>query len=179
MRILVLIVMAALAGSCSCERKPEKDPAPSAEATVEAKAEAGGDGAAEAAKMEEAIQLQEDRQAVMSRAVSGLHSYLGLAAAKNWPKADAFWVGGKPPPRPDDHAFRAMAIEGLRSMRINNDPPVPLDQESPPRALEIPVTLRVRREDGTRELKGWYRMRRKIDSDDWEITSASMQLTLD
>ena len=175
MRILVLIVMAALAGSCSCQRKPEKDPAPSA--AVEAKAEAGGDAAIEAARMQEAIQLQEDRQAVMSRAVSGLHSYLGLAAAKNWPKADAFWVGGKPPPRPDDHAFRA--IEGLRSMRINNDSPIPLDQESPPRALEIPVTLRVRREDGTRELKGWYRMRRKIDSDDWEITSASMQLTLD
>ena len=175
MRILVLIVMAALAGSCSCQRKPEKNQAPLAGATAEA--EASADAAVEAARMQAAIQLQEDQRAAVSRAVSGLHSYLGLAAVKNWPKADAFWVGGKPPPRPDDHAFRA--IEGLRSMRINNDSPIPLDQESPPRALEIPVTLRVRRDDGTRELKGWYRMRRKIDSDDWEITSASMQPTLD
>jgi hypothetical protein len=174
MRMLILLALAMLAGSCSCQRDPDADATPPEPAAATAEpAQAAPAGSPEAADLEAARRSA----ALISNAVSGLHSYLGAAAAKDWTKADAFWAGGRPPPRPDDYALRA--IEDLRSMRINNDRPVPLDQESPPRALEIPVTLRMRREDGTRELKGWYRLRRKIDSDDWEITSASLQPTLD
>lgn len=64
-------------------------------------------------------------------------------------------------------------------MRINTDVPVPLDDDSPPRAVEIPVILRVRGGNGISEIKGWYRLRRKISGDGWEITSASMRPSLD
>ena len=70
-------------------------------------------------------------------------------------------------------------IEDLGSMRITNRAPEPLDQEIPTRAVEIPVVLRVRKSDGIHEIKGWYRLRRKITDDGWEITSASMRPSLD
>jgi hypothetical protein len=113
----------------------------------------------------------------MSNAVSTTHAYLGAIAGKDWAKADAYWVGGKPPPRPDDYAVRG--IEDLRSLRINNDQPKPLDSESPPRSVEVPVTLRVRKESGIYEIRGWYRLRRKVAGDGWEITSASMRPSMD
>jgi hypothetical protein len=67
------------------------------------------------------------------------------------------------------------SIEQLRSMRINNDAPKALDQESPSKSVEIPVTVRVRKDSGIYEISGWYRLQRKVEGDGWEITSASLQ----
>jgi hypothetical protein len=37
----------------------------------------------------------------------------------------------------------------------------------------------VRGDGGIREITGWYRLRRKVSDDGWEITSASMRPSLD
>ena len=109
----------------------------------------------------------------MAEAVSTLHAYLGVVAGKDWDKANAYWSGGKPPPREDDYAVRG--IEDLRSMRIKNEAPKPLDDESPSKSIEIPVSLRVRKDNGMYEINGWYRLQRKATGDGWEIASASLQ----
>jgi hypothetical protein len=127
--------------------------------------------------MQAQAQAQANNAAALSLAASTVHAYLAAAAGKDWDKADAYWVGGKPPPQPDDYSVRS--LQDLGSMRINNEAPKPLDEEMPTRAVEIPVVLRVRKSDGIHEIKGWYRLRRKIGDDGWEITSASMRPSLD
>ena len=70
-------------------------------------------------------------------------------------------------------------MHGLRSMQIQNDAPRALDRESPPRAFEIPVRLRLDTVDGPARVQGWYRLRAGIDGQGWEITSASLHPVLD
>lgn len=113
----------------------------------------------------------------MSEAAATLHAYLAVVAGKDWEKADAYWSDGKPLPREDDYAVRG--IEDLRSMRINNEAPRPLDRESPSKHVEIPVSLRVSKDTGVYGINGWYRLRRKVDGEGWEIDSASLQPSLD
>lgn len=105
-----------------------------------------------------------------------VHAYLGAVASQDLERANAYWTGGKPPPRPDDQALRA--IEGLRAIRINNTIPTNLDQESPPRALQVPVVLRISHAEGSSEMTGSYRVRRKVDGQGWEITSADLRTRL-
>jgi len=170
-----IIGLVALVGGCSCDRTPDAETSPAGiAAPVDASVHASP---AIPVPLDPAVVAAQAKATAASSAVSSVHAYLGAVAGKDWKRADAFWTGGKPPPRPDDHALRA--VEDLRSMRINNDSPTFLDEEAPPRALEVPVTLRVRSEAGVSELKGWYRLRRRIDSEGWEITSASLQPTLD
>ena len=173
MRGLLPIVIALLLGSCSCHRQADVEAA-SAPATQAAPTQDPAGPEVAASKPEDA---SAKNSANLSQAASTLHAYLAVVAGKDWGKADAYWVGGKAPPRPDDYAVRG--IEDLGSMRINNQAPEPLDEESPTRAVEIPVTLRVRGKEGIREISGWYRLRRKVSDDGWEITSASMRPSLD
>ncbi len=110
-------------------------------------------------------------------AVSNVHSYVRAAAARDWAAADAFWIDGKAPARPGDEVLRG--IGDMRALRITNEVPTSLDQESPPRSLEIPVVLRVTDGAGRRELKGWYRVRREVHSNEWKLTSASLAPAFD
>ncbi|PPU94849.1 hypothetical protein XpopCFBP1817_09445 [Xanthomonas populi] len=90
--------------------------------------------------------------------------------------ADALWTGGRPSPMPDDAALRS--IGNIQSMRINNDPPIALDQQHPPQLIEVPVQLTVRTTTGTQRLVGAYRLKPRVGSDTWEIYSATLQPVL-
>lgn len=166
-----------LLGGCSCGRQPDAEPA--AGTAASGQAAPAQDPAAAATSQATAMQAQTQASnaEALSQAASTVHAYLAAVAGKDWNKADAYWVGGKPPPQPDDYSVRN--LQDLGSMRINNEAPKPLDEEMPTRAVEIPVVLRVRKSDGIHEIKGWYRLRRKIGDDGWEITSASMRPSLD
>ena len=67
----------------------------------------------------------------------------------------------------------------IRTLRVDNQAAIALDQEDPPRSLEIPVRLRLGTGQGNRILLGWYRMRPRVDGTGWEITSASLQPAID
>ena len=173
MRTMMLVVVALLIGGCSCSRQPEPEPAPLATTPEQP---AATDSTVDSAAVSAQAKAAEVQARAMQEAVSTLHSYLGVVAGKDWGKADAYWSGGKPPPREDDYAVRG--IEDLRSMRIDNGAPKPLDAGTPSRFIEIPVSLRVRKDTGIYEIKGWYRLQRKATGDGWEIASASMQPTM-
>jgi hypothetical protein len=174
MRGPLLLTTVLLLGGCSCSRQPVADPAANTAASNQA---TPVQDPATAASQTAKAQALASNAASLSQAASTVHAYLAAAAGKDWTKADAYWVGGKPPPQPDDYSVRG--LQDLGSMRINNEAPKPLDEEIPTRAVEIPVVLRVRKSDGIHEIKGWYRLRRKITDDGWEITSASMRPSLD
>lgn len=170
MRVMMLVVVALLMGGCSCSRQPDPEPVPPATTPEQPVA---ADNTVDPATASAETQAAEIQARAMSEAVSTLHSYLAVVAGKDWDKANAYWSGGKPPPREDDYAVRG--IEDLRSMRINNEAPKPLDDESPSEFIEIPVSLRIRKDSGIYEVNGWYRLQRKATDDGWEITSASLQ----
>ena len=172
MRAMVLAVVALLMGGCSCSRQPDPEPAPPATMPEQPVAVAADNTVDPAAALAE-TQTAEIQARAIAEAVSTLHAYLAVVAGKDWDKANAYWSGGKPPPREDDYAVRG--IEDLRSMRINNEPPKPLDRESPSKYIEIPVSLRVRKDSGIYEINGWYRLQRRAADDGWEIASASLQ----
>lgn len=111
------------------------------------------------------------------QAASTLHAYLGAVPGSDRSRADAYWSGGTPGKPAGDALLRG--IPDLRGMRILNDAPVALDRQSPPRAYEIPVNLRLQTGSGQIRLQGWYRLRARIDGQGWEITSASLQPALD
>ncbi len=157
--------------SCSCEREADSLGQLPPEDTGQQVAKA-----AQAPSENDPIDGDLIAQSEMVRgAVSDVHAYIRAAAGKDWEAADAFWVGGKAPTRPGDQVLRQ--LEGLQAMRITNQPPVHLDEQSPPDALEIPVVLRINDSGGSREITGWYRTRR--DGEGWKITSASLAPSLD
>ncbi|UNK56921.1 hypothetical protein MNQ95_12310 [Pseudoxanthomonas daejeonensis] len=159
----------------SCQRHPAAetpaviapDAAPSY-AGAATPADAGAPGAAAA-----------DRATATAaeQAASALHAYLGALPGADRSRADAYWTGGNPGTPAGDALLRG--IPDLRSMRILNDAPVALDRQSPPRAFEIPVRLRLETGTGQARLQGWYRLRTRIEGQGWEITSASLQPALD
>ena len=113
-----------------------------------------------------------------THAASSLHAYLGALPGKDTARADAWWAGGDPGTPPGDALLRG--IDGLRSLRIQTYTPLPLDRESPPRAFEIPVNLRLVLDGGrTPRVEGHYRLRARVDGQGWEITSAELQPQLD
>ncbi|MGH8026732.1 MAG: hypothetical protein ACREO0_08390 [Pseudoxanthomonas sp.] len=169
-----LLVAIVFLGGCSCSRSPTAEPEASKSPPTQAPRPQETVAAEEQASLDRA---RAKNSAALSQAASTLHAYLAATAAKDWGKADAYWVGGKPPPRPDDYSVRG--IQDMGSMRIDSETPKPLDEELPTRAVEIPLTLRVQGDTGMREIKGWYRLRRKVSDDGWEITSASMRPSLD
>ncbi|MBO9716607.1 MAG: hypothetical protein J7507_07315 [Pseudoxanthomonas sp.] len=86
-----------------------------------------------------------------------MHAYLGALPDPDRSRADAYWSGGGPGTPADDALLRGLT--GLRGMRIENDPPHALDRESPPRAFEIPVRLRLDTDTGPLRMQGHYRLR--------------------
>ncbi|WP_428977403.1 MULTISPECIES: hypothetical protein [Xanthomonas] len=167
----------ALAG-CSCHRSTDQQ---AAATTSSPKATAATDSAAVTAQgvpmspASEAPDVAQTR-ADLAEASATVQRYLGALPGAARADADALWTGGRPSPVPDDAALRG--IGDIRSMRINNDPPVPLDQEHPPRRIEVPVRIVVRTGAGTQQLVGAYRLQPRAGSDSWEIYSATLQPVL-
>lgn len=176
MRVLPILLLCLLLPGCSCSRKPDPDVALGTAAT-RPPAPATPDPAEVAAERRRQA-MREEQNRNLHGAAGTLHRYLGALASGNLDTADVMWVGGKPPPVADDAALRAL---GRYSVRINTDAPKPLDaDEFPSRALEIPVRLRMSDADGNvRNWSGWYRLRRRIGNDGWEISTASMQPRID
>jgi len=173
MRTMLSLAALLLIAGCSCQRNAEQ----SQEATAIAEATAPEQEQAPLVQPGQPKETLPSEKAGYAEAASTLHAYLRAIAAKQWNEADGYWTGGKAPSQAGDASVRA--VKDLRSMRIQNDSPKPLDQESPARSIEIPVTLRVGETTGITGINGWYRMRRKVGGDGWEITSASLQPTLD
>lgn len=169
---VMLLALLAL-GGCSCHRDPDRQVDTAPVATDEPSS------INEPAKTEitpQELAALQARDAAFSAAASTVHRY--LAALPGRPaEADAMWTGGRPAPLPDDANLRSLA--GLQSLRIQSDPPVALDDLSPPEAVEVPVRLVAQTDDGSQRYKGWYRLRPRVDRSGWEITSASLQPALD
>lgn len=170
--LVLLLVLALPLAWYSCRRDP------GAEATVPMPVEAIAPATADTS-------TDSDRQAAAAAAsataaqtaAATLHAYLGALPGPDRSRADAYWAGTGPGQRPGDAALRAIA--DLRSMRIRNERPLALDRESPPRAYEIPVDLRLETTTGPGRMQGSYRLRARVDGQGWEITSASLQPVLD
>ncbi|UXA71673.1 hypothetical protein M0D46_15070 [Xanthomonas prunicola] len=111
-----------------------------------------------------------------AQASATVQRYLGALPGATRADADALWTGGHPSPVPDDAALRA--IGDIQSMRVNNDPPIALDQAQPPQRIEVRVQLIVRTTTGTQRLVGAYRLQPRAGSDSWEIYSATLQPVL-
>ncbi|QTK37007.1 hypothetical protein NDK37_15930 [Xanthomonas citri pv. glycines] len=111
-----------------------------------------------------------------AQASATVQRYLGALPGAARAQADALWTGGRPAPVPDDAALRAIA--NIQSIRINNDPPIALDQAQPPQRIEVPVQLTVRTTTGTQRLVGAYRLQPRAGSDGWEIYSATLRPVL-
>jgi hypothetical protein len=162
-------------GGCSCHRDPEVAAQPDATpeaASVPADTE---DTAPDPDAAQDAA-ARRARNAAFAAAVSVVHGYMTALPARTG-EADAMWTGGRPSPVPDDANLRS--LEGLNSLRVESGEPTALDKASPPEAVEVPVKLTARMSGGNRHYTGWYRLRPRVDGSGWEITSASLQPTLD
>lgn len=158
---------------CSCQRQSGTD----TDVAVAVDAELSAPGP-EATRADASSQAATQAIAnAASLAASTLHAYLGALPGADRGRADAFWSGGRPGAPADDALLRS--IEGLRSMQIQNEAPRALDRESPPRAFEIPVRLRLDTANGPSRVEGLYRLRARIDGQGWEITSAELHPVLD
>jgi hypothetical protein len=115
----------------------------------------------------------------LSDAAKLIQTYLNAMVVQDTGKADALWSGGKPPPDPGDDLLRKRKGEFV-SVRIMNDVPLPVDEQSPPQLLEVPVRLRIETAQGLQRVHGSYRLRFKPAENPsaegkWEIISASLQ----
>jgi len=177
MRLWMFALLPLLATGCSCSPQPDAATGTNAQA-ADASPSSPAPATLPATPDPDALAAAKAQSEGMRQAVSQLHDYLGALGADDRARADAQWSGGRPPPRADDYALRA--LDNLSALRIQNERPVPLDKQLPSASLEIPVRLRASLDDGqTRQLQGWYRLRRKVDGSGWEITSASLQPQLD
>lgn len=172
MRTWLIVLLALSLTHCSCQR--QADPAepmpalsPSTDSANAGTGPAGEDIAAPSS------QTRAARTGSTLAAVSALHAYLAALPGSDHGRADAYWANGTPGPSPGDAILRGRT--DLQDLRIHTAVPTPLDTESPPRALQIPVELRLRTSDGMQRIDGWYRLRLHIDGQSWEITSASLQ----
>lgn len=176
----VLAFVVALATGCSCQREPaaeqgldEAGIADDRAATVTNPATA----AATTAPAADATQARLHKEARYA-AIATLHRYLGALSARDWQKADAFWVHDNAPVQSGEADLRVLTT--LRSLRIENGSPKQIGTDAVPVALEIPVRLRARLEGGdVQHYQGRYRLRRAVVDDGWEITSASLAIVPD
>jgi hypothetical protein len=169
----LLLVVGGVLGVRSCTR--QEDVSTDAALRPPASTSAGRDASAGSAAADTAARraLMRRRNAAMGAAVSTLHAYLTALGGDDRAKADAFWSGGKPPARSGEADLRL--LENLHALRIQNGTPNALDSEPVPNALEIPVELRASLDDAPMQrYRGWYRLRRAVADDSWEITSATI-----
>ncbi|MBB4132520.1 hypothetical protein GGR62_003341 [Xanthomonas campestris] len=177
MHWLAIVGLALALAGCSCQRTADQDAAsvaaaPAATPAAPTTAESGTPAAAaDAMGPDEAA-----TRANFANASATVQRYLGALPGSGRAQADALWTGGRPPPMPDDAVLRG--IGDIRSMRIDNDSPVALDQQRPPRLIEVPVRVIVRTGAGTQQLVGAYRLQPRAGSDSWEIYSATLQPVL-
>lgn len=169
---LVLVAVLAIGVRSCVYPEPETDTPLSPGTTDVASAATQGAAAdAEAARLRKQIRQHDD---ALYAAVATLQRYLAALGGDDRGSADAFWAGGRPPR--DSREADLRNLQDLRGLRIENGRPEALDSEAVPRALEIPVELRVSVANGPlRRYRGWYRMRRAVADNRWEITSASME----
>lgn len=171
---IVLLAGAALLLHRCTDAAPDAD-APSAGASS-ATTEAAASGAVSVASAADAA-AQRARTAAIQDAVSTLHRYLTDLGGADRAKADRYWSGGRPADagEADLRTLGAGARDVLRALRIENGAPKALDGAAVPAALEIPVTLRASLAGApAQRYRGWYRLRRKITGEGWEITSAGI-----
>jgi len=91
---------------------------------------------------------------------------------------EAAWAIAPPDARrADDAALRL--LPDVRNLRLDSDPPVPRDEQQPPRLLEVPVRIRATTGEGLFRYHGWYRVQPRTDGQGWQIQSAHLQPTLD
>lgn len=176
-RLFTLSLFLLSLGACSCAPRPPLDAADN-QTNPEAVPSDAKPTVVPASPTPATAKLASDHAFAHAQAASTLHTYLRLLAAGDQSQADTFWVGGRPPANPGDFAVRALT--DMHSLRIRNDPPRSLGDESRSEAIEIPVRLQARLDTGdAHTIAGYYRMQRKPDGNGWKITSASLQPILD
>lgn len=171
MRTALLLLSTTLFASCSCQRDADDVQATTAPSAA-AQPASGATPTVDEVQIQKLARLQDQRYAAFSGAASAVQSYLAAVGARDWKKADVFWVNAKPGSGEAD----LRSLKKLQSLRIENDTPEALDKEAVPKSLEVPVNLRANFEGGEpmRRYRGWYRVRQKVSGDGWEITSASL-----
>lgn len=166
----LLVGIALLLGWRSCGREDTGD----ARAPASSDADAGATTAP--SQGNDAAAMVGQRQQAVSTAADTLHRYLAALSSKDFAKADAFWLDGRPPAQSNEADLRS--LKDLSALRIENQPPKPLDSEPVPAALEIPIELRASTGDApNRYYRGWYRLRATNPAQgEWKITSASVKV---
>ncbi|MBS7457953.1 hypothetical protein [Coralloluteibacterium stylophorae] len=176
MRIGLLMLASLCLAGCSCGRDPAPEPPAAAPgATVEQAAPA--EPVAASAPDPQALLAQERTTTALMAAVSTVHAYLAALTRRDMAAADGFWVGGHPPAPAGDGSLRA--IDDLRSAQIRNGRARPLDAETPPRSIEVPIRLRVQAASGSRRIEGWYRVTADPSGAGWRISDAALQPVLE
>lgn len=172
MRIALLLLSTTLFASCSCQRDADDAQATTSTQQTATQPSDAATSAVDAAAIEKLARLQDARYAAYSDATSAVQSYLAAVGAQDWKKADVFWTNQRPGSGDAD----LRALKKVHALRIENDTPEALDKEAVPKALEVPVNLRASFQDGQpmRRYRGWYRVRKKVSGEGWEITSASI-----
>ena len=168
--LIVVVLVVRSCGSGGTRGADDAELAAQPAATVDAQpAPSAADAAATAAAREVARQ----RDDAMYAAVGTVQRYLAALGGDDRAKADAFWADGRPPAASGEADLRTLT--GLRGLRIENGTPKPLDGDAVPSALEVPVSLRAGiAAGGVQRYTGWYRVRRTVSGDAWQITSASV-----
>ncbi len=179
MRGFPLLILVLLTAGCSCQRTPGDDRGDTAHDATDAAARATLP-ASTATEAPPAASASPSKPATLGAEQgapeTAVHRYLELLLSDR-ASADRMWTSGKPAPQPDDAALRA-ALTDAASLRILTRAAVPLDRETPHRALEIPVDLRMSKDGAPLRFQGWYRVRRTIEGNGWELSSASVHVNL-
>ncbi len=166
--LAVLLGWRACAGRGGPEHQPAAEPAPVADAAAPAR-----DAPAAAAR-----QMTAPTRQALSGASATVHSYLADLASRDLVRADRWWADGNPGQSPGDAVLRA--LPAIRSMKINTGVARALDAETPPRAVEVPVRLRLDMGDQRSvHMRGHYWLRAHAGGGGWAITSASLDPELD
>ncbi|MEH6417735.1 hypothetical protein [Pseudomonas sp. CGJS7] len=174
MRLLIPALLALTFVGCSCQRQSQ-DSTDRDAATAPAP-QAAAPAAPSAAELR-AQALEKQALQATSEAVDTLHAYLQKVGSGKTEEAGKHWAYQRQPRGSEESDLRS--LKNLRSFRIENGPPKPLDQEAVPETLEIPVDLRATLENGEgRRYTGWYRMRRNSVDRHWELTGTSISVKL-
>lgn len=174
MRLLIPALLALTFVGCSCQRQADPDAATAPPAQAPADETASRAQAADAQR--EQVRSQQ-RLDAMTEAVDELHQYLQQLGSGQREQADQHWAYQRLPRGNEEADLRT--LDNLRAIRIENDTPRQIDQETLPEMLEIPVDLRVSLHDGeTRRYKGWYRMKRNPVDRRWQLIGVSIAVTL-